>query len=262
MGYLNLLRLPAVRGRSLDDPEMPMIHGAIIQSKPFLRKLYVEFYRILGQRCDAISRKTCIELGSGGGFIKTIYPTVLTSDLVCSQNVDYVFSVLKMPFANSSIDCFFMVDVFHHIADSRAFLCEMDRCLKPMGKIIMVEPANTIWGSLIYQNFHHETFNPAGSWRLNGTSPLSSANGALPWIVFFRDRRKFVEMFPNLTVNLFKAHTPLTYLLSGGVSYRQLLPSFTYSAVKGVEWLLSPLNPLIGMHYTIELRKQLRHKCF
>ena len=41
------------------------------------------------------------------------------------------------------------------------------------------------------KNFHHETFNPEGDWKIPGTGPMSDANGALPFIVFERDKEKF-----------------------------------------------------------------------
>lgn len=50
-------------------------------------------------------------------------------------------------------------------------------------------------------------------------------------------------------------HTPLLYLLSGGLTLRQLVPSFTYLTFKVIEYILSPLDNLLGMFQTIELEK-------
>ena len=119
----------------------------------------------------------------------------------------------------------------------------------------MIEPANTSWGRFIYKNFHHEPFEPDGSWDFASAGPLSSANGAIPWIVFCRDRRRFEEEFPAFAIEAVSFHTPLRYLLSGGLSFRQLLPSFMDPVINAVEWGLMPLNRLIGMFMTIELRK-------
>ena len=234
---------------------MPLLHQKIIRSKPFLKKLYTDFYRRLGRRCPDLAQKTCVELGSGGGFLKEVYPSVLTSDVVPLPGVDKVFSVLEMPFGDGAVDYFLMFNVFHHVPDAGKFLGELDRCLKPGGKAVMIEPANTLWGRFIYKNFHHEAFDPAGSWRLPKAAPLSSANAALPWIVFHRDRKIFQEDFPRLKLTEFKAHTPLKYLVSGGVSMHPLVPSCAYAALNAFERLLSPLDPVIGMFYTIELSK-------
>jgi SAM-dependent methyltransferase len=170
-------------------------------------------------------------------------------------DVDKIFSAADMPFENKSVDAFFMFDVLHHIADSRAFFTEALRCLKPGGRIVMIEPANTLWGRFIYKNFHHEEFNTKRGWGLEKTGPLSQGNGAIPWIIFSRDRKIFEREFPNLQIVSITRHTPIRYLLSGGLSLRQLVPSFAYPIVKVIEWALSPLNNLLGMFQTIELEK-------
>ena len=139
--------------------------------------------------------------------------------------------------------------------DSFAFFQEIDRCLKIGGKVIMIEPANTLWGRFVYQNFHHEVFDPSGDWTVKGEGPLSSANGAIPWIIFFRDRKKFEGEFPSLKIKKMKYHTPLRYLISGGVSMKQLLPSFTYRMIKAIEMILTPFNHYIGMFFTVAIEK-------
>ena len=90
---------------------------------------------------------------------------------------------------------------------------------------------------------------------MDNTGPLSNGNGAIPWIIFSRDRDVFESEFSSLKVVSIRNHTPLRYLLSGGLTLRQLAPSFTYPAVKAVEYLLSPMNNLLGMFQTIELQK-------
>ena len=180
---------------------------------------------------------------------------MITSDVLSLPDVDQCFSGLAMPFKDESVDAFFMIDVFHHVPDSELFLKELERCLRPGGKIVMIEPANTLWGRFIYQNFHHEAFDPSSNWKLEGSGPLSSANGALPYIVFKRDLLRFNSSFPKLKLIRIFSHTPFRYLLSGGVSLKQLLPSFMYGLVCGVEWILQPLAPFLGMFYTVIITK-------
>ena len=61
--------------------------------------------------------------------------------------------------------------------------------------------------------------------------------------------------FPSLRIAGMRNHTPLRYLLSGGFTLRQLLPSFTYPLIKAIEYALSPVNDWVGMFQTIELEK-------
>jgi hypothetical protein len=119
----------------------------------------------------------------------------------------------------------------------------------------MIEPANTLWARFIYKNFHHELFDPQAEWGLEKIGPVSHGNGAIPWIIFSRDRGIFEKEFPQLRIVRLRNHTPLRYLLSGGLTLRQMVPSFTYPLIKGVEFLMSAINNQAGMFQTIELQK-------
>ncbi len=135
------------------------------------------------------------------------------------------------------------------------FLTEAVRVLRKGGRMIMVEPANSIWGRFIYKNFHHEPFEVNGKWDIPDTGPLSGANGALPWIVFERDKNRLSEQFPELKVQSIKYHTPFMYLVSGGVSYKQLIPSFMYVFIKVIDKLLSKISKQFSMFVTITIQK-------
>jgi len=259
MKIIEWLKLSATRCvEDLDDPAVSLLHAEIIQKKPFLRKLYVDFYKQFEKVVSNPKEKILVELGSGAGFIKEVISNAITSDILELPNVDKVFSALEMPFEKVSVDAFFMFDVLHHITDPRAFFREALRCLKIGGRIVMIEPANTLWSRFIYKNFHHERFDTQAKWELGSlqeTGPLSHGNGALPWIIFSRDRKVFENEFPSLRIIRMRNHTPLRYLLSGGLTLRQLVPSFTYPAVKAIEYALSPISNLLGMFQTIELEK-------
>jgi len=246
----------SIRAKNLDNPKSTQYHASLIRTKRFLKNIYINFYTQFKNSLPTLKDKVIIEIGSGGGFIKEIMPQAITSDIMKLKNVDMKFSVLQMPFKNNSVDAFFMIDVFHHIPDSKKFLTEMLRCLKKNGKIIMIEPANTLWGGFAYKYFHHELYDPKGAWKFKSNGPLSSSNLALPWIVFVRDRNKFLSLFPELNIIRIHAHTPFLYLLSGGLSFPQLVPSWSYPFFNKFEKLLEGLNPLIGMFYTIELVKK------
>ncbi len=258
MNILHFLQLPYVdKMKDLDSPEITILRMKIIQENVFLKNLYVDFYAMFKNSLAGLPKKRkLVELGSGAGFIKKIIPDAVTSDVIKLPDVDLHFSATAMPFKNVSIDRFFMLNVIHHIQDPRLFFKEIDRCLRKNGKLIAIEPANTLWGRFIYQNFHHdEQFNPKGVWTLKSQKALSDANGAIPWIILVRDRKKFEKLFPHLKILKITAHTPIRYLISGGLSYRQLLPSQMYSVIKTIEKLATPLNKYIGMFYTIEIEK-------
>lgn len=240
----------------LDDPQTTLIHAKTIKEKTFLRNIYTDFYNQFKESIKNPEKKKLVELGSGGGFIKDIIPNVTTSEIMKIPTVDMHFSALKIPFKNNSIYAFFMIDVLHHLPDAREFFIEAQRTLKRDGIIVMIEPANTVWARFIYKHFHHEPFDTKGSWKFDSTGQLSGANGALPWIIFKRDREKFKKFFPRLKIIEIKAHIPFRYILSGGLSFPQLIPSFTYPLILKFEKLISPLNPWLGMFYTIKIKKK------
>jgi SAM-dependent methyltransferase len=235
----------------IDSAQRTILHGEIIRSKPFLKKLYLEWYTELKKLVNYFPAGRFIELGSGGGFIKELMPDVITSDVMDLPGCDMVFSGDKMPFQDVSVDGIIMVDVFHHIPDSKSFLNEALRILKKGGVIVMSEPCNSVWSRFIYKNFHHEPFITNSGWSIPSTGPLSGANGALPWIVFERDKSLFMDLYPQFEILKIKYHTPLRYLLSGGVSYHQLVPSFMFEIISFIDHLLASKYLSMFAYYVI-----------
>lgn len=257
MGLREWLALPETRDvQDLDDPQTTALHRAVIMRKPFLRRLYVEFYgRLAAAFPSGTAGKQIVELGSGGGFIEEVIPGVITSDIINLPWVQKCFSALAMPFDDASLDGIVMINVFHHIPNIVRFCQEVTRVLRPGGCLAMVEPANTLWGRWVYQHMHHEPFEPERDWSFESTGPLSGANGALPWVVFVRDRAQFDAQFPQLRVELVEYHTPLRYLVSGGVSMKQLVPDWSFAPLTWSERMLGPLNKKLGMFMTIHVRR-------
>jgi hypothetical protein len=68
---------------------------------------------------------------------------------------------------------------------------------------------------------------------------LSGANGALPWIIFERDRRRFEQEF-SMRIDRIQPIMPFRYLFSGGVSMRQLMPTFLDPVCASVERGMQP----------------------
>lgn len=179
----------------LDSAERTVYHQRLILRKPFLKKLYTEWYSEFIKSVPSLPEGKLVELGSGGGFLKTLCPSIICSDILPLPGNDITFSALEMPFSENEISGIFMIDAFHHIPDSDKFLHEVSRVLKKDGQMIMIEPANSMWGRFIYKNFHHEPFITSGDWHIPDIGPLSGANDALPWIVFERDIKKFNTLF-------------------------------------------------------------------
>lgn len=257
---LNLLKEPEIKKLNVDDPSTVEIHKQMIQKKPLLLDVYSSYYNKFVNVSKRVPSGLQVEIGSGGGFLKKYLPDVITSDILDLPHIDKVFSAENIELEDSTVSAFFLLDVFHHIKNPRQFFNEIQRCLIPDGRLVMIEPANTFWGRFIRKNFHHEPHDERAGWEMNGSNPMSDANLALPWIVFFRDKNLFEQEFPNLSIVRCKNHTPLRFLLSGGITYRSIIPAFMTPIVKIAEYLLSPFNGFLGMHVTIEIKKILSEK--
>lgn len=238
---------------NLDDPNTTLIHRNIILSKPFLKKIYINWYSDIMKRTQDLSNQKIVEIGSGGGFIKDLYPDVITSDIMPLEVCDMTFAAEQMPFENESIGAIIMVNVFHHIPDCKKFLNEAVRVLPKNGKIIMVEPYNCLWSRFINKTFHHEPFDVTAKWEFESFGPLSSSNQALPYIVFERDFDKFEKLFPNLKIKKIDYHSPISYLFSGGVSMKSLIPNIFFGIIYNFERVFSSRR--FNMFATIEIIK-------
>lgn len=197
-----------------------------------------------------------LELGSGAGFLDEFVLGLLTSDIVRVPGLSLILDGQCLPFRDCSLRSVVMVDVLHHLSRPRRFFSEASRCLVSGGKIVMVEPWVTSWSRIIYSKFHHEPFDPdAKNWEFPRGCPLSAANGALPWIVFQRDRHIFELEFPELKVERVRPIMPFSYLLSGGVSIRSLVPGSFYEPCRTLERLAERWSRTLPMFAGIVVAK-------
>jgi SAM-dependent methyltransferase len=241
----------------LDAPDRLEALKQTIGRKPALRSFYREVYARFSaclERCPEAGK--VLELGSGGGFAREVLPELVTSDVIPYSNVDAVIDAREMPFAEGSLRAILMFDVFHHIPDVGRFLAEAERCLVPHGRVFMVEPHRGILSTPILKYLHHEAHDAhVKDWRFVSTGPLSSANTALPWVVFQRDRTQFEQRFPKLRLVRYEPHSPLRYWLSGGLKSWSLLPEWAFSPATRLDRALSAVHPSLGSFVDIELAR-------
>ncbi len=251
----SILAHPLTRGRSIDDPGTTELRRNIILSKPFLRAIYEDWYGQIVRRLPA-GDGAVLELGSGAGFFKEFVPDVITSEVFACEGVDLIADARDLPFASGALRAIVMTDVLHHIPDVAAFFKEAARCVRPGGALVMIEPWVSTWSRWIYTHLHHEPFEPeAKLWELPAGGPLSGANGALPWIVFERDRARFEEEHPALKIEEVRPTMPFRYLVSGGVSMRTLMPAMATPMWRAAESLCKPQMDKLAMFALISVRR-------
>jgi SAM-dependent methyltransferase len=246
---------PLTQGLDIDDPRTTHLRRQIIQEKTFLNHIYQEWYRAIAATLP-YGQDPVLELGSGGGFMSEFVPNLITSELFFCPNIRTVLDGSRLPFATHSLRAIVMTNVLHHLSQPRLFFAEATRCVRSGGVVDMIEPWVTQWSRFVYGRLHHEPFDPeASSWELPTSGPLSGANDALPWIIFFRDRLKFERDFPDWRIEVTKPLMPFSYLLSGGVALRTLVPGWSFGLWHGLENAISPWWDKLAMFVQIVLRK-------
>lgn len=252
----SFLKHPLTKGTDLDDPKATLLHRQIIESNPFLQQIYSEWYRLLISNLPAPSYVPLLELGSGAGFPAQCMRSVIRSDIMQVDNIDLVCDAQQIPIFDESLSGIFMINVLHHLVDPKLFFLEAGRCLVQGGFIVMIEPWKTTWSQFVYHRLHHEPFDTDTTcWGSSPGKPLANANGAVPWIIFSRDKKIFQYEFPQLHIDKIQPMMPFIYILSGGLSFRNLMPRWSYKFWRMLENWLHPYIDDCGMFAIIVLRK-------
>jgi SAM-dependent methyltransferase len=248
----------AVEENPLDSPDRAAEITQAIQSKPALMYFYQRAY--LSFQTELLKRKIdgpIVELGSGSGFLKSVIPQVETTDVLSYPGIDRVVDATQMPYGDASVGAFFMLNVFHHIPDAEKALAEMNRCLKPGGIVFIADQYIGFLSKPIFKHIHAEGFDDSQrEWRFVSTGPLSGANGALTWIVFWRDLGLFESRFPKLSVIYRRPHSPLLYWLSGGLKSWTLVPQFLLKFFIRLDKILIILSEKFASFTDIVLEKK------
>jgi len=258
-----ILAEPALRGVDPDSPEFTLAHRMIVKTKPLTRDVFESFYRRC-RRADtrffaSSTANVRIELGSGAGSMKELFPDVYTSDVRFLPFVDFVARGEELPFADASIRAIYAINVMHHVSDPRAFFGELSRAVAPGGGVVMIEPYYGPVARLLFPRlFTSEEYDPrAQGWPVHARhKPASGANQALSYIVLRRDRVVWEREFPDLELVLDQPHTHLAYVLSGGVNFRQLVPTWVGRGLARLEHAIPSLNPWFALQHTLVVRRR------
>src|SRR5215510_7057650 len=101
MAVLNLpkawLAHPLTRGLDLDDPRLNDQRRRIIAQKPFLRRIYQEWYTAIVEALPP-GDAPVLEIGSGAGFLVDFIPGLITSEVVTSPGMRIVLDGTLLPF--------------------------------------------------------------------------------------------------------------------------------------------------------------------
>ena len=228
------------------------------ESSPPLQSYYRDLYiDILSRRANGPS----IEIGSGCGFIKHIDPEVITTDIVKTNFVDEQASAYSIESIQSSFRNIIAVDVLHHLTEPLRFLESASKSIDEDSRIILCEPAATVFGRFFYNRFHHEPCDPktiTAPFQFKEDASGFFANMGMG-IALFRNEFPSIDKLLsqiNLQVRSIHYRDFLAYPLTGGFSKPAFMPSKAIKAILGIEKALPQfLLKLIGLRMTIVLVK-------
>lgn len=223
-------------------------------------ELYREQFRDLG----SIESLVVLEIGSGVSPLHRFYPSVLTSDVLNLDYLDYIFDCHQIdrfePIADGSLDVITLTNVVHHLKRPIEFFTKAAAKLKPGGVIIATEPYFSLLSTLIYKYLHHEPvdFSIEKPELTEVIGPLSSANGPLAWLIFERPEwRKALEDQFEFDHRSFRPFSAISYFATGGISRRIPIPSAIYQMFFTVDLWLSRLFPRVfASFFTITLTRK------
>ena len=243
--------------RVTTDEHAPAHYRARWNTKPVLRAIYADYYRRIVAQCRP---GRTLEIGGGSGNLKEFMRDVVSTDIVPSPWLDAAADAQALPFAPSSFANIVVVDVLHHIEWPRRFLAEAVRVLQPGGRLIFLEPAITPISWLFYKMFHPEPVLMAADPLADGAPDPHrhpfDANGAIPTLLFGRDRNRFATAFPQLAITHVERLSFIAYPLSGGFRPWSLMPTAAVRAVLALEDALAPvLGPLMAFRLFVSLQK-------
>jgi SAM-dependent methyltransferase len=204
-----------------DEAGLLAAYERIWNRKRVLRKLYETWYEMLFQE---LRPGKILEIGAGTGnfrrWIAARGQKCWTLDILAGNHVDVQADALHLPFLEGIFSNIVMIDVLHHMTSPFTFLINACHLLSQEGRILFVEPFVSAWGSFVYRYLHHESVD----WRFEEFEHAKRAwdgNAAIPRLVLSNNNR---ERLP-LRVAKLQYCEFLSYPLSGGFSYRSLLPA-------------------------------------
>ena len=206
--------------------------------------------------------KMILEIGSGTSPLKDYFlKNINTSDILELDYLDYVFDCHNIHqidyIKDESLDIITVSNVLHHLQNPITFLLRASKKIKKGGKVLITEPYFSLFSNLIYKYLHHEPtdFKIDKPILTNITGPLSTANIALPYLIFFK-KNWYKALFENYDINLknIRYFSSISYFITGGISIKIPLPKYLYRILFKLDIFIASLFPkLFASFFTIEL---------
>lgn len=124
----------------------------------------------------------------------------------------------------------------------------------------MIEPYPSPFSSIIYKRFHPEPFKKNVDYfnkTVEADKDPWEANQAIPYLLFFKHRKKFLELFQK-DFNIIKTEkmSCILYPASGGFENNAFIPDLLIPCFQVLELLLIPFRWLLAFRCYIVLKEK------
>jgi SAM-dependent methyltransferase len=228
--------------------------------KPILQKIYQGFYELIAASINTGIEGKIVELGSGIGNMKMVIPDVITTDIFPNPWIDQVENAYHLSFENETLSNIILFDVWHHLKYPGTVLEELNRVLKKDGRIVLFEPAMSLFGLLIYGLLHHE---PVGitkkiAWYAKEPSDLSknkyyAAQGNASRIFTSSKYDALLKDWKKVKVKKLSA---ISYVLTGGYSKHQFYPDRLLPFFRSLDKLFDLLPFIFATRLLVVMEKK------
>jgi len=254
-----------MRSQEAKDRAATLRNRARLGANKNLLFWYRELYRDQFKDVPNPAALSILEIGSGTSPLKQFLLNVVTSDVLDLDYLDLVFDCHEIDkldaIEDNSLDVITLTNVLHHLKSPIAFLNRAASKLKPGGKVIATEPFFSLLSTVIFKYLHHEPVD----FRIpepdlgDVQGPLSSANIALPWLIFFRRPEWLQRLNDHFDLTRFftRPFSAVSYMVTGGVSHRMPVPGFFYRMLFRVDLALSRRFPsFCAAFFTVTLTRR------
>lgn len=235
------------------------------QQSAAVRAFYATLYRDILAR---LAPGPTLELGSGIGVFKEFLPDAITSDVAATPYVDLAVNAYNIARDTGRDDWGNLValDVLHHLQRPLAFMESAAAALRPGGRILLIEPAATPWGILLYRLCHHEPIAPRRLRPPFNFPPDDKqgnfANMGMSVALFEHHRAEVGRAVADCSLRLVehRYRDLITYFSTGGFSRPALLPVALIKALLRMESTLpQPFLRVCGLRSLTVIEKELPH---
>jgi SAM-dependent methyltransferase len=196
-----------------------------------------------------------IEVGCGTGVSKEYIKSdkYFISDYTDNDWLDYkMIDALSTGFEDNTFDFIISSNMVHHVPYPIKFFDEMERIIKPGGKLIIQEINCSLSMQYLLRIMRHEGFDFTinvfdKSIICTDPNDLWSANCAIPNLLF-DNKEKFESNVKNFKIIEYSYSEFFTFINSGGVISKTFfipLPIFLLKIVDQIDILLTKLFPKI-----------------